>query len=75
MNVVKFYYKNLINIRYGYSPPMYLVQEIDGLRIITLEKNEFLQVVPKSLKDVFGIAAFEASSTLYEASIAFYDVI
>ena len=59
---------------YGYSAPLFLVQEVDGLRILSSEKNEFLQVVPKPLKDVFGIAAFDSSSTLYEASIAFYEV-
>ncbi len=53
---------------------MCLGQEMDGLRIITSEKNEFLQVVPKELRDVFEIAASDSSSTLYEASIAFYDV-
>ncbi len=58
---------------YGYSMPLFLVQEIDGLRVLTVDKNELLQVVPKSLRDVFGIAAFESSSTLYEASIAFYE--
>jgi len=47
---------------------------LDGLRIISSDKNEFLQLVPKALKDVFAIAAFESSSTLYEASIAFYEV-
>ena len=47
---------------------------MDGLRIITSDKNEFLQVVPKELRDVFEIAASDSSSTLYEASIAFYDV-
>ena len=47
---------------------------MDGLRIISSDKNEFLQFVPKALKDVFAIAAFESSSTLYEASIAFYEV-
>lgn len=35
---------------YGYSQPLFLVPEIDGLRIISSEKNEFLQVVPKPLK-------------------------
>ncbi len=58
---------------YGYSTPLFFGQEMDGLRILTADKNEFLQVVPRSLKDVFGIAAFESSSTLYEASIAFYE--
>jgi hypothetical protein len=50
-----------------------MVEELDGLRIITSDKNEFLQVVPKPLRDVFEIAAFDSSSTLYEASIAFYE--
>jgi hypothetical protein len=49
------------------------VQELDGLRIITSDKNEFLQVVPKPLRDVFEIAASDPSSTLYESSIAFYE--
>jgi len=57
-----------------YTAPLYLAQEMDGLRIITSDKNEFLQVVPKELRDVFEIAASDPSSTLYEASIAFYDV-
>lgn len=49
------------------------MQELDGLRIITSDKNEFLQVVPKPLRDVFEIAASDPSSTLYESSIAFYE--
>jgi hypothetical protein len=56
-----------------FSAPIYFVQEIDGLRIITADKNEFLQVVPKSLRDIFEIAAINSSSILYESSIAFYD--
>jgi hypothetical protein len=57
-----------------YTAPLFFVQEIDGLRIITSDKNEFLQVVPKPLRDVFEIAAKDPSSTLYEASVEFYDV-
>ena len=56
-----------------YSTPIYFVQEVDGLRIITSDKNEILQAVPKPLRDVFEIAALDCSSTLYESSIAFYD--
>ena len=54
-------------------PPIHFCQEIDGLRVISAEKNEFIQLLPKPLKDVFSIAAIESSSTLYEASIAFYE--
>ncbi len=52
---------------------IYFVQEIDGVRIITSDKNELLQVVPKPLRDIFEIAAIDSSSTLYESSISFYD--
>lgn len=51
------------------------MQELDGVRIITSDKNELLQIVPQPLREVFEIAAFDVSSTLYESSIAFYDVI
>ena len=57
-----------------YTTPLFFVQEIDGLRIITSEKSEFLQAVPKPLRDVFEIAAKDPSSTLYESSIEFFDV-
>jgi hypothetical protein len=56
-----------------YSEPIYLVQELDGLRIITSDKNEFLSEVPKPLSDVFQIAVLDSSSILYESSIAFYE--
>lgn len=64
----------IIVYRY-YTGPLYLVQELDGVRIITSDKNELLQIVPQPLREVFEIAAFDVSSTLYESSIAFYDVI
>ena len=64
-----------IFISYGNSEPLYFVQELDGLRIINGDKNEFLQIVPKALKNVFDIATIEPSAFLYEAANAFYEVI
>jgi len=49
------------------------VQELDGVRIITSDKNEFLQVVPQPLSDVFQLGKLDSSSILYESSIAFYE--
>ena len=49
------------------------VQELDGVRIITSDKNEFLQVVPQPLSDVFQLGILDSSSILYESSIAFYE--
>lgn len=46
---------------------------MDGVRVLTSNSNEFIQVVPKPLRDIFEIAAFDPSSALYEASIAFYE--
>ena len=56
-----------------YSEPLHLVAEMDGVRILSLDKNELLQVVPKPLSDVFQIAVLEVSSILYESSLAFYE--
>ena len=55
------------------SAPLYLVQEIDGVRIITSDKSELLQVVPKPLRDVFELGASNPASILYDASLAFYE--
>jgi hypothetical protein len=44
------------------------------LRIITPQKHDFLQLVPKSVKEIFGVDATGPSTILYEASISFYKV-
>lgn len=59
----------LLNYEY---PPFHFVQECDGLRIITPQKHDFLQLVPKSVKEIFGVDATGPSTILYEASISFY---
>ncbi|XP_046845974.1 vacuolar protein sorting-associated protein 16 homolog [Xenia sp. Carnegie-2017] len=46
---------------------IYMVPEIDGIRIISNEKHEFLQKVPSVVENVFKIGSFESGAMLYEA--------
>ncbi|XP_028391423.1 vacuolar protein sorting-associated protein 16 homolog [Dendronephthya gigantea] len=46
---------------------VYLVPEIDGIRIVSNEKHEFLQKVPSVVENVFKIGSVESGAMLYEA--------
>lgn len=49
------------------SPGIFLIPEMDGVRVLTKENHEFIQKVPKCVYNIFGIGITEASSFLFEA--------
>ncbi|KAI9106064.1 Vps16, N-terminal region-domain-containing protein [Phlyctochytrium arcticum] len=54
-------------IKYTYEGIVRLVPEIDGLRIISNEKCEFLQRVPTSMEEVFKIGSTAPGAILFDA--------
>lgn len=46
---------------------VYFIPEIDGIRIVSNEKHEFLQKVPSVVENVFKIGSVESGAMLYEA--------
>jgi len=44
-----------------------LIPELDGVRLLSVTKHEFLQRVPLPIEDVFKIGSLRAGSMLYEA--------
>ncbi|XP_066259281.1 vacuolar protein sorting-associated protein 16 homolog isoform X2 [Euwallacea similis] len=56
---------------YTYDSPVYLVAEIDGVRIISNAHHELLQKVPEVVQKIFRINSTEPGSFLLEASKQF----
>ncbi|KAJ3129946.1 hypothetical protein HK098_007212 [Nowakowskiella sp. JEL0407] len=54
-------------IKYSYEGVVQLVPEVDGVRIVTNEKCEFLQRVPDSCEKVFKIGSTAPGAILYDA--------
>ncbi|KAG0268380.1 hypothetical protein DFQ27_006874 [Actinomortierella ambigua] len=54
-------------IKYTYDDAIYLIPEIDGVRIISSEKCEFLQKVPSVTEDIFKIGSTAPAAMLYDA--------
>jgi len=54
-------------IKYDYESPVYLIPEIDGVRIITNETCEFLQKVPETTESIFRIGSTEPGAILFDA--------
>lgn len=48
-------------------PAIFLIPEMDGVRVLTKEAHEIVQKVPKCVFNIFGIGVTEASSFLFEA--------
>lgn len=48
-------------------PAIFLIPEMDGVRVLTKESHEIVQKVPKCVFNIFGIGVTEASSFLFEA--------
>ena len=44
-----------------------LIPDLDGVRLLSVTKHEFLQRVPLPIEDVFKIGSLRAGSMLYEA--------
>jgi vacuolar protein sorting-associated protein 16 len=49
------------------NPAIFLIPEMDGVRVLTKDSHEFIQKVPKCVYNIFGIGVTEASSFLFEA--------
>ncbi len=58
-------------IKYNYEEPLVLVPEIDGCRIISSTKCEFIKMVPKSTLSIFQIGSTAPAAMLYDAMDAF----
>lgn len=52
---------------YPYSTPILLRQEMDGLRIISKEKHEFLQAVPPVVQRIFIYGSMAPGTMLFDA--------
>jgi hypothetical protein len=54
---------------YTYDPAIYLIPEMDGVRVLTNNYHELIQKVPKCVSNIFGISTFinEPSSFLFES--------
>lgn len=58
--------------RYIYQSPLLLVSEIDGLRVLSRDKCEFLQRVPDSTDAIFAADNKDTSpALLFDAALAF----
>ncbi|KJE95370.1 vacuolar assembling/sorting protein VPS16 [Capsaspora owczarzaki ATCC 30864] len=58
-------------VKHPYDHPIFLVSEVDGVRIISKEKHEFMQKVPVSVENVFKIGSLHAGAKLYEAYLQY----
>ncbi|CAM0139156.1 Vacuolar protein sorting-associated protein 16 [Umbelopsis sp. WA50703] len=54
-------------IKLSYDDAIYLIPEIDGVRVITADKCEFLQKVPSVTEDIFAIGSTSPSAMLFDA--------
>lgn len=54
-------------IKLSYDDAIYLIPEIDGVRVITADKCEFLQKVPNVTEDIFAIGSTSPSAMLFDA--------
>ncbi|KAF7282142.1 vacuolar protein sorting 16 [Rhynchophorus ferrugineus] len=63
--------KNGTTSRFVYDSAIYLVPEIDGVRIISTAHHELLQKVPDVVQKIFRINSTEPGSFLLEASKQF----
>lgn len=52
---------------YTYDSAIFLVPEMDGVRVLTTVCHEFIQKVPKCVANIFGISISEPSSFLFES--------
>eukprot|EP00162_Nutomonas_longa_P012729 comp21234_c0_seq1/m.45320 comp21234_c0_seq1/g.45320 ORF comp21234_c0_seq1/g.45320 comp21234_c0_seq1/m.45320 type:complete len:848 (+) comp21234_c0_seq1:3-2546(+) len=58
-------------IKYSYDEALVLVPEIDGCRVISDKKCEFIQMVPNSVLAIFQIGSTAPAALLYDAMDAF----
>lgn len=53
--------------KYSYDQPIFLIPEMDCIRILSSVCHEIIQKVPKCVKNIFAINSQEPSSWLFEA--------
>ncbi|XP_017088606.2 vacuolar protein sorting-associated protein 16 homolog [Drosophila bipectinata] len=56
---------------YHYDPVLFLVAEMDGVRIITPTSHEMIQRLPKCVENIFAVNSQEPASYLFEAQKKF----
>ncbi|XP_017122816.1 vacuolar protein sorting-associated protein 16 homolog [Drosophila elegans] len=56
---------------FPYDPVMFLVAEMDGVRIITQNSHEIIQRLPKCVENIFAVNSQEPASYLFEAQKKF----
>ncbi|KAH8382576.1 hypothetical protein KR009_004161 [Drosophila setifemur] len=56
---------------FPYDPMMFLVPEMDGVRIITQSSHEMIQRLPKCVENIFAVNSQEPASYLFEAQKKF----
>ncbi|SPO38788.1 related to vacuolar protein sorting 16 [Pseudozyma flocculosa] len=59
------------SIRYNYAGPVHLVGEVDGLRVISSDRHEFLQKVPDVSMQVFSPGSSDPAALLFDAAEQF----
>ncbi|XP_049834347.1 vacuolar protein sorting-associated protein 16 homolog [Schistocerca gregaria] len=57
--------------KYGYDSGVYLVPEMDGVRVLSLFSHEMIQKVPNVVQEIFRINSNDPGSYLFEASKQF----
>lgn len=58
---------------YTYDPALFLIPEMDGVRILTNTSHEMIQKVPRCVQNIFAINSQEPSSFLFEAHKKFQE--
>ncbi|XP_065372038.1 vacuolar protein sorting-associated protein 16 homolog [Calliphora vicina] len=58
---------------FSYDPAIFLVAEMDGVRILTNNTHEMVQKLPKCVQNIFAINSQEPSSFLFEAQKKFQE--
>ncbi|PWY97065.1 hypothetical protein BCV70DRAFT_234108 [Testicularia cyperi] len=59
------------SIRYPYPGPVHLVGEVDGLRVISTDRYEFLQKVPEVSTKIFQPGSNDPAALLFDAAEQF----
>ncbi|KAL7729315.1 hypothetical protein ACLKA6_008893 [Drosophila palustris] len=63
--------RNADRSEFPYDPVMFLVAEMDGVRIITQSSHEMIQRLPKCVENIFSVNSQEPACYLFEAQRKF----
>ncbi|XP_064535512.1 vacuolar protein sorting-associated protein 16 homolog [Drosophila montana] len=63
--------RNADRSEFPYDPVMFLVAEMDGVRIITQSSHEMIQRLPKCVENIFAVNSQQPASFLFEAQKKF----